>query len=173
MPTAAKATTVAEIRGKFEDAGSVILADYRGLTVKEMQELRAKLREAGCEAKVYKNTLTTLALRELDYPDMDEFLVGPTAFLFAGDDPVAPAKAVFDFMKVHKALEVKIGYFEGQLVEASRVKAIASLPSREQLIAMFMGVALNPVRGFMSMANAPASAFARTLQAVADQKSAA
>lgn len=172
MPTRAKEATVAEIKERFSESGGVILADYRGLSVKEMQELRAKLREAGGELKVYKNTLTEIALRELDRPSMGEMLIGPTAIFFAGADPVAPAKALLDFAKAHKALEIKGGYFDGQVIGADRVKAIASLPSREQLIAKFMGTALGPVRGFMSMANAPAAAFARAVRAVADQKAA-
>ncbi len=172
MPTRAKESKVAEIKERFSAAGGVVFADYRGLSVKEMQALRAKLREVGTEVKVYKNTLTEIALKELDYPDMGEHLAGPTAVLFTGPDPVAPAKALFDFAKANKALEIKAGYLDGQVLDAARVKAIASLPSREELIAKFMGAALGPVRGFMAMANAPAGAFARALRAVADQKAA-
>lgn len=172
MPTQAKEAKIAEIKEKFSGSGGVIFADYRGLSVKEMQELRSRLRGVGAEVRVYKNTLTEIALRELDYPLMGEHLEGPTAFFFTADDPVAPAKAVFDFAKVHKALEIKAGYLDGQVLGADRVKAIASLPSREELIAMIMGTALGPVRGFMAMANAPASAFARTIRAIADQKAA-
>lgn len=172
MPTKAKEATVAEIKERFSEAGGVILADYRGLSVKEMQELRTKLREVGGEVKVYKNTLTEIALRELDRPPMGEMLIGPTAIFFAGEDPVAPAKAALEFAKVHKSLEIKGGFLDGEVIGADRVKAIASLPSREELIAMFMGTALGPVRGFMSVANAPVAAFARAVRAVADQKAA-
>lgn len=173
MPTAQKEAMIAEIRGKFSGSGGVILTDYRGLTVKEMQALRAKLREVGGEVRVYKNTLTARALAELDYPSMDAMLEGPTAFVFAGEDPVAPSKAIFDFAKEHKALEVKGALFEGHVVEASAVKRMASLPSREVLIAQIMGAFQSPVRGFMYVAKAPAGALARALQAVADQKAAA
>lgn len=173
MPTDAKSVTVAEIKGKLNACVGVIMADYRGLTVKEMQELRSKVRAAGGEVKIYKNTLTEIAVRELALPNMDEFLQGPTAFVFASDDPVAPAKALVDFKKAHDALELKGGYVQNSVVDAAAVKAIASLPSREELIAQIMGTMLNPVRGFMSMANAPASALARVFQAVADQKAAA
>lgn len=173
MPTDAKSVTVAEIKGKLNASVGVIMADYRGLTVKEMQELRSKVRAAGGEVKIYKNTLTEIAVRELALPNMDEFLQGPTAFVFASDDPVAPAKALVDFKKAHGALELKGGYVQNSVVDAAAVTAIASLPSREELIAQIMGTMLNPVRGFMSMANAPASALARVFQAVADQKAAA
>lgn len=173
MPTDAKTAVVAEIKDRFNSSSAVILVDYRGLSVKEMQELRVKLREAGSEIKIYKNTLTEIALRELALPTMDEYLVGPTAFVFAEADPVGPAKAMMDFAKEHQALEVKGGFIENGVMDAASVKAVAALPSRNELVAKFMGQLLNPVRGFMSMANAPAGAFARAVRAVADQKAAA
>lgn len=173
MPTQAKAVTVSEIKDKLTASVGVIMADYRGLSVKEMQLLRSKIRAAGGEMKIYKNTLTEIAVRELAMPNMDEFLQGPTAFVFASEDPVGPAKALIDFKKGHDALEVKGGFVQNAVVDAAAVKMIAALPSREELIAKIMGTMLNPVRGFMSMANAPAGALARTLRAVADQKAAA
>lgn len=173
MPTEQKVATIAEIRGKFADAAGVILVDYRGLTVKEMQGLRAKLREVGSAVRVYKNTLTARALAELEYPSMDEMLEGPTAFVFASEDPVAPSKVVFDFAKEHKALEVKGGLFEGHVVASADVKRMASLPSREVLYAQIMGAMQAPVRNLMYVMNAPAGALARALKAVADQKAAA
>lgn len=173
MPKPGKTTVVAEIKEKLTGSVGVIMADYRGLSVKEMQELRAKVRDAGGELKVYKNTLTEIALRELAMPAMDEVLEGPTAFLFAHEDPVAPTKALVEFAKKHEALEVKGGFVQNALVDAAGVKAIAALPSREELIAKIMGSMVNPVRGFMQVANGPAAAFARAVRAVADQKAAA
>ncbi|MBA4370551.1 MAG: 50S ribosomal protein L10 [Coriobacteriaceae bacterium] len=173
MPTAQKAETVAEIKERLSGSAGVIMADYRGLTVKEMQALRSALRAIGAEIRVYKNSLTEIALRELGLPDMGSYLEGPTAFVFSGGDPVAPAKALMDFAKEHKALEIKGGFVENALVDGAAVRAIAALPSREELIAMLMGTMLNPVRGFMAMANAPAGALARVLRAVADQRAAA
>ena len=173
MPTAEKEQKIAEIKAQLTDSSGVILADYRGLTVKEMQALRLKLREAGAELKVYKNTLTELALRELSLPEMDELLVGPTAFAFSTGDPVAPAKALMDFAKEHKALEVKGGFIENHVVDATSIVALASLPSRDQLISLAMSALLGPVRGFMYVAKGPVGALARALQAVADQKEAA
>lgn len=172
MPTAQKAETVDEIKQKLTSSSAVILTDYRGLTVKEMQALRGKLREAGGEVKVYKNTLTELALRELALPEMDELLQGPTLFTFAGEDPVAPAKALMDFAKDHKQLEVKGGFIERRVVGPEQVKALASLPSREQLIAQLMSVMQAPITGFARTLNGPVSAFARALNAVAQQKAA-
>ncbi len=173
MPTVQKESLVDEIKERLTAAGGILMADYRGLTVKEMQELRTKVRDSGAELKIYKNRLTMIALRELAMPDLDEYLNGPTALVFVEGDPVAPAKALQDYAKEHQALEIKGGLVQSQVVGAAAVKAIASLPSREELVARLMGVLLSPVRGFMGMANAPASAFARVVQQVAEQKAAA
>jgi len=173
MPTLQKEDKVVEIKDRFTGSGAVIMADYRGLTVKEMQALRNDLRAIGCELKVYKNSLTEIAIRELALPNMDAFLAGPTAIVFTGEDPVAPAKALVTFAKKHKALEVKGGLVENQVVDADGVKAIASLPSREELIAKLLGTMLNPIVGFARVLNGPVEAFARTVSAVADQKTAA
>lgn len=173
MPTSEKEDLVVEIKARLNDAGALLLADYRGLTVKEMQELRNLLRAAGSELKVYKNSLAEIAIRELALPSLDAYLAGPTAIIFTGEDPVAPAKALTTFAKTHKALELKGGLVENQVVDADGVKAIATLPSREELIAKLLGTMLNPIVGFARVLNGPVEAFARTVQAVADQKAAA
>lgn len=173
MPTAQKEAIVAEIKERIDGSEAFILTDYRGLTVKEMQELRNNLREQGGELSVYKNSLTLIAVRELGLPEMDEMLQGPTAFLFVQGDPVAPAKALTTFAKAHPALEVKGGFVQSQLLDADGVKAIAALPSREELIAKLLGTMLNPLTKTVRVLNGPASAFARVLGAIADQKQAA
>jgi large subunit ribosomal protein L10 len=172
MPTAAKEALVAEIKGRMQDA-SFIVADYRGLSVSKMAELRNELRAAGGEATVYKNSLALIATRELELPDMAELLAGPSAFIFATEDPFAVAKAAAKFQKANEVFEIKGGLIDGVLYDAAGVKAVAALPSREELVAKLMGSMLNPVRGFMAMCNAPAGALARAMQAVADQKAAA
>ena len=173
MPTNQKTDKVAEIKDRLNASGGVIMADYRGLSVKEMQELRTTVRQAGGEVKVYKNTLTEIAVRELAMPSMDDFLVGPTAFIFAGEDPVAPAKALMGFAKEHAALEVKGGFVQNAVVDAAAVKAIAALPSREELIAKLLGTMLNPLTNTVRILNAPVGALARAINAVAQQKEAA
>lgn len=173
MPNANKIEDVAAIKDRFARASAVILADYRGLTVKEMQALRATLRDSGAELRVYKNTLAQIAMRELALPDLGELLDGPTAFLFSYSDPVAPAKAIVDFTKDHKLLEIKGGFIDSTITSADGVQALASLPSREVLIAKLLGTMLNPIQGFARVLNGPVEAFARTVQAVADQKAAA
>jgi large subunit ribosomal protein L10 len=173
MPNDSKLEAVAEIKERFSRASAVILADYRGLSVKEMQQLRVKMREQGCEVRVYKNSLTEIALRELAMPDLGGLLAGPTAFTFAFGDPVAPAKTMMAFAKDHKVLEVKGGIIENQVVGAEGIKALASLPSRDELLAKLLGTMINPIVGFARVLNGPVEAFARTVQAVADQKAAA
>ena len=173
MPNEHKIEEVSEIKDRFARATAVILTDYRGLTVKEMQALRTKLRESGSELRVYKNTLAQIAMRELALPDLGELLDGPTAFLFTFGDPVASAKAVVDFAKDHKVLEVKGGFIDSVVTCAEGVVALASLPSREVLIARLLGTMLNPIVGFARVLNGPVEAFARTVAAVADQKNAA
>ena len=173
MPTPEKEAAVEEIKDRFTSADSVILADYRGLSVKDMQELRSKLREAGSEMKIYKNRLTEIAVRELALPNMDEFLQGPTAFVFAMGDPVAPAKALTTFAKEHEVLEIKGGLVDNRVLEVSEIKTLAALPSREELIAKLMGTLQNPATKTVRVLGGPASAFARVLGAIAEQKQAA
>lgn len=173
MPTESKESLVAEIKDRFNGADAVIMIDYRGLSVKEMELLRAKMRESGSEIKIYKNSLTEIAIRELALPSMDEFLAGPTAFVFVNEDAAAPAKALNAFAREHNALELKGGFVSNQLVSAEGVKAIATLPSREELIAKLLGTMNNPIVGFARVCNGPVEAFARTVQAVAEQQAAA
>ena len=173
MPTLQKEELVGQIKDRLNNAGAVIMADYRGLTVKEMRELRNSLREVGCELKVYKNSLAEIAIRELALPNLDAYLAGPTAIVFAGEDPVAPAKALTAFAKTHKALEVKGGLVQSQVVNAEGIKAIAALPSRDELLAKLLGTMLNPMSKIVRVLNGPASAFARVLGAIAEQKAAA
>lgn len=173
MPTNAKSEKVAEIKGKLTEGVGVVMVDYRGLSVRDMQEFRSAVRSAGGDVKVYKNTLTEIAVRELALPPMDDFLVGPTAFVFVGEDPVAPAKAIADFAKGHKALEVKGGFIQNAVVDVTGIQAIAALPSREELIAKLLGTMLNPLTNTMRILNAPVGALARAINAVAQQKEAA
>lgn len=173
MPNIEKEQQVVEIKDRFTRATAVILVDYRGLTVKELQELRGKLRESGCELRVYKNTLTEIAMRELAMPDLGTLLEGPSAFTFSYGDPVAPAKALATFSKDHPALEIKGGFIERSVTDMSGVKALASLPSREELIAKLLGTMQNPTAGFVRVLAGPAGAFARVVRAIADQKAAA
>ncbi len=172
MPNASKEARVVEIKERFNAADAVIMADYRGLTVKEMQALRVKLREVGCDVRVYKNSLTEIAIRELALPNLDEFLEGPTAFVFVEGDPVTPAKTLTTFAKDHVALELKGGLVANQVVGLEGVKAIATLPSREELLAKLLGTIQNPLRGTVQVLAGPARAFVTVVDAIAKQKAA-
>ena len=154
-----KKVQVEEIAEKFKAAASVVVVDYRGLTVGQVTELRKQLREAGVEYKVYKNTLTRRAAEAAGLEGINEFLTGPNAIAFSTEDVVAPAKIINDFAKKNEALEIKAGIIEGTIASVEDVKALAELPSREGLLSMLLSVLQAPVRNF-----------ALATKAVADQK---
>lgn len=173
MPNAQNKEMLTLIKEDLESVNAMWVVDYRGLTVKDIQELRRNIHEADGNMKVYKNTIMRLALKELDLPNMDSILEGPSAFVFAGEDPVASAKAIKDFAKDNQNLEIKGGMMDGQFVDAAQVEAIASLPSREELIAKLLGTISNPLVKIVRVLNGPMEAFARCASAIADQKNAA
>lgn len=144
-----KKVKVDEIKGKFENAQSAILVDYRGLTVEEATELRTKFREAGVEYKVYKNNLVKLAIKDTAFEPLTADLTGPNAIAFGYEDPVVPAKIVKDFAKDHKNLELKSGVVEGDYCDLEKITAIADIPSREVLIGKFLGSIKSPVSNFV------------------------
>lgn len=131
---ARKQETVNEITNKVKESSSTVLFEYHGLTVNETMELRRKLRDAGSEYKVYKNTLVKRALDSLNI-DMDSELNGPKAIAF-GTDAVAPIKVLSDFAKDHPALVMKVGYVDGQIADTNMLKQLASIPSRDTLLTM-------------------------------------
>ena len=139
-----KAGVVAEIKEKFENAKSVVMFDYRGLSVAEVTELRRKLRENGADYKVYKNTLTKRALDELNI-DMNEYLAGPSAITF-GTDELSIVKVLDDFSKEHNALELKAGIIEGKVAGLEDLKRYAAIPSRDTLLTMLAAGLLGTVR---------------------------
>lgn len=173
MPSVKNTEALEQIKADLADVQAVWVVDYRGLTVKESQELRRNIREADAVMKVYKNTLMQIALKEADMPDMDQVLSGPSAFVFADGDPVASAKALRDFAKDNEKLVIKGGIMDGAFVDAEAVEKIASLPSREELIAKLLGSLQNPMSQIVRVLNGPAEALARAIGAIADQKNAA
>jgi large subunit ribosomal protein L10 len=142
-----KVQAVAEITGKLRESKSLVLADYRGLTVKQVTELRKLCREAGVDFKVYKNKLAQRATAEVGVSGLDEYLAGPTAFAFSPDELTA-AKVIADFAKKNDKLEIKAGLVDGQVMSVGQVKDLASLPSREGLLSMLLSVLQAPVRNF-------------------------
>ena len=126
MPNAQNKEMLASIKEDLDGVSAMWVVDYRGLTVKEMQQLRRDIRETGSVLKVYKNTLVHLALAEAELPTLDDMLAGPSAFVFSGNDVAASAKALKTFAKANENLEIKGGLMEGAAVSAAEVEAIAS-----------------------------------------------
>ena len=149
-----KKAVVAEIKEKLVAAKSVVLIDYRGLTVAEVTELRNQCRKAGVEYAVLKNTMVSLAAKEVGIEGLDAFLKGPTAVAFGMEDAVAPAKVLTEFIKKTKKTEVKCGLLDGQILDAAGVEALAAIPSREVLIAKIMGSMMSAVSKFVYVVEA-------------------
>ena len=173
MPNAQNTEMLANIKADLADVSAVWVVDYRGLTVKEIQQLRNSIREADASMKVYKNTLMHIALQDLEMASMDEILERLSAFVFAGADPVASAKALKEFAKSNDKLEVKGGLMDGAFVTAEQVKAVADLPSREQLFGQLAGLLNGFARRLAVSINDMPSSLARALNQVAEQKDAA
>ena len=132
-----KQAVIDEIKEKVENATSIVLFDYRGLTDAEIKELRSKLKESGSYYKVFKNTLMSRAFNDLSI-DLGDALTGPSALLL-GNDQVAPIKTLTEFAKDHPAVELKVGIIDGEVADKAKLAEYASLPSREQLLTMLAG----------------------------------
>ncbi|MCM3786555.1 50S ribosomal protein L10 [Neobacillus mesonae] len=144
----AKQEAVDTVTAKLRESATTVVADYRGLNVAQVTELRKQLREAGIEFQVLKNSLLRRATAAAELTELDEVLTGPTAIAFSGEDAVAPAKILNDFAKKNDALKLKGAVVEGRVVSAEEVKALAELPSREGLLSMLLSVLQAPVRNF-------------------------
>jgi large subunit ribosomal protein L10 len=149
-----KEAKVAEIKEKLQKSQAVILADYQGLTVEDDTQLRKNLREAGIEYKVYKNTLVTLAAKELGLDGIAEYLEGPVSIAFGYEDATSAARILNDFAKTHKKLELKAGIVEGKVFDKEKVEQLASIPSKEVLIAKLLGSIKAPLSNLAYLLNA-------------------
>lgn len=167
---AEKVAVVNELADKLQRGQSVVLTDYRGLNVKSMTELRAKLREVGVEYKVVKNTLTLRAAQQIELEGLDELLVGPTAIAIGYDDPVSAAKVLTEFAKSNNALEVKGGVLEGRVIGVDEINALADLPSREELLAQVLRGMQSPIAGFAAVLQGTINKLVYVLEAVRKEK---
>ena len=149
-----KQAVVAEIKEKIENSPSVVLVDYRGLTVEEITQLRDEYRANGVDYKVYKNTLMRFAFKELGYEDFNEYLTGPNALAIAGEDATSAARITQKFAKDNDKLEIKAGLIEGKIIDLAGVKELASIPSREVLIAKLLGSLKAPVSNLVYLLDA-------------------
>ena len=139
-----KQTVIDEIKNRTENAKTIVLFDYRGITDSEAKELRIKLREAGADYKVYKNTLMSRAFNDLGI-DLNDSLNGPSAFAYS-DDQIAPIKVLSDFAKDHSALVLKVGIVDGEKADQAKLAEYAKLPSRDALLTMLAGGMIGLVR---------------------------
>ena len=148
-----KQPVVQEISGQIEGAQSVVVVDYRGLTVAQDTELRKELREAGVAYKVYKNTLMNFAFKGTEFESLAAVLEGPSAIAISKDDAPAPARIIAKFAKTAPALEIKAGVVEGDFYDAEGMKSIAAIPGRQELLSRLLGSMQSPVANFARVIN--------------------
>ncbi|MGH3442346.1 MAG: 50S ribosomal protein L10 [Nitriliruptorales bacterium] len=172
-PRAEKVAVVERVRNELNEHPATLFTDYRGLSVTELAELRAKLREAGARHVVAKNTLVRIAANEAGFEELDEILVGPTALTFCREDPVAPAKAIRSFAKDHPELVMKGAILEGRFIDAETAAKLADLESREELVQKLAGLMYAALSSTASLLQAPISQLARLMAALEDKGGAA
>ena len=148
-----KKPIVEEIAAAVKDAQSVVLVDYRGLTVEQDTQLRKQLREAGITYKVYKNTMMNFAFKGTDFESLTPYLEGPSAVAISTEDATAPARVLCKFAKTADALEVKGGIVEGIAYDAKGINEIAKIPSREELLSKLLGSIQSPIANFARVMN--------------------
>ena len=148
-----KQPIVAEISENIKGAQSVVLVDYRGLTVEQDTRLRKELREAGIVYKVYKNTMMNFAFKGTDFEALAPYLEGPSAIAISTDDATAPARVIAEFAKKAKNLEIKAGVVEGTVYDAAGIAEVAKIPSREELISRLLGSMQSPITNFARVMN--------------------
>ena len=176
--TSAKQAVVAQLKEQLESAKGVVLTSYKGLTVAQDTELRRELREAGVSYHVVKNTMLRIAAKEAGIEGIEEHLEDTTAFAFSTEDAVAPAKVICGFIKKNKledaeVLTVKVGMVEGKVIGVDEVKALAALPSREELIAKLLGSMNAPISNTVNVLQGVIRNAVYVLDAIRSQKESA
>ncbi len=166
-PKEIKADKISNFKAHVTDAATIIIADYKGLTVNEMEDLRARVRAVGGKVSVIKNTLARVALHELDIEVLDDDLNGQVAFVFSKTDAVMGTKAAHQFARDAKNFNIISGYFDGSRLTDSDIKALALMPSREDLQSKFVGILLAPLSDFAATLLAPIQEFMGTVDAYA------
>ena len=168
-----KKQIVAEVHEAAGNALSAVLADYRGLTVDQMTEMRVKARESGVYLRVVRNTLARRAVEGTEYECLGEALTGPTLVAFSTEDPGSAARLLKDYAKEYDALDIKALSIGGELLSAEQVDRVAKLPTREEALSMLMSVMQAPVAKFVRTLNEVPGKLVRTLAAVKDAKESA
>ncbi len=165
-----KTSVVEGVKEKMQAAQSMVLIDYRGLTVAEVTDLRNRCRKEGVEYAVIKNTMIRKAAEELGIEGLEPMLHGPTAVAFGMTDAVAPAKVLVNFIKDVKKTEIKCGVMEGKVLDVKGVEALAELPPKEVLIAKMMGSLNAPITNFVGVLSATLRSLVYAIEAVRKQK---
>jgi len=169
VPSASNVAEVEAIKGRLEGSVAALLTEYRGLKVAELGELRASLRGSSTEYRVLKNTLTSIAVREAGYEDLVALLQGPTAVAFVHGDPVQAAKDLAEFARTHPSLVVKGGVMDGKVLGAAEVRQLATLESREVLLARLAGLLQASAQQTVSLLVAPLRQVATMTAALRDK----
>jgi large subunit ribosomal protein L10 len=165
-----KKQVVEQIKQTFQRSQSVAIVEYRGLTVAEVTELRAKLRAARVEMKVLKNTMVRRAADEVGLAELEPYIEGPTAWVFSTEDPVSGPKVLLDFAKTHDKLVVRGGVLQNKAIAAQGIKDLANLPSREVLLAKLLGSMQSPLTGMANVLQGPLRKFGYALEALRTSK---
>lgn len=165
-----KVAEVAEIRDRLAGSAATLLTHYRGLSVKELKELRRELATSSAELRVVKNTLAKRAVADAGIEGLDDLLEGPTSLVFCAEDPVGPAKALKKFAKDHPDLVIRGGYLDGAVMDAEQTTQLADLASREELLAKLAGLMQGALAGFARLLQAPLAHQARLIQALIDDR---
>ena len=168
-----KVAMIELLKDTMKNAKGVVLADFRGIKVKQDTKLRRKMREAGVEYSVIKNNMASIAAKEVGIEGLDNYLKGPLAMVSSSKDPVAPAKLISEFMKENRVMEIKGGLVEGKVINAEAVKALAMLPPREVLLARLLGSMQSPITGFVNVLQGNIRNLVYALDAVRQQKESA
>jgi large subunit ribosomal protein L10 len=169
---AAKAESITELSGVFKTANVVVVAHYAGLTVAQMQQLRSQMRQAGGHVKVAKNRLAQIALKDTDAVSISPLLKGPTVIAYS-NDPIAAPKVAVDFAKANEAFVILGGSMGKTALDQNGIKALAALPSLDELRAKILGLLVSPATKIAQLTNAPAAKVARVIQAYASKSEAA
>ena len=170
MSKAVKKMMIEQVRGELDASAGTVVLGLTGLDVAETMALRKGCREKQVKVRVVRNSLAKLALKELGLSNLDPHLSGPTAFAYAKTDALAAPKAVVEWAKKNKKIEVRGGVIEGRVVGPQDVKNLSSVPGRPEQLAMLCGLIQSPLRGFAALVAAPITDFARLVVALKDSK---
>jgi large subunit ribosomal protein L10 len=169
MPTVKKQETIGELRERLAGSKNLFFTNYAGLSVEHITKLRTALRKDGSTYAVVKNTLFSIAAGEDLAQALEQHLAGPTAVVFAGEDPVAPAKALKKFSDDVRAIEIKAAFIDGKILDAAQIAVLAAMPPKAELQGKLLGLLTSPTRGLVTVLGANRGGFVRVLDARAKQ----